>query len=65
MKVIKLIVSFFILCLAFVGVVGGIGTTLCSKGYIITFGIVALAIMAIPSAEFLVEYIKNYHEGVD
>lgn len=65
MKVIKLVVCFFILCLAFVGVVGAIGITLSSREYFITVCVAVLAIMAIPTAEYLVNIIKDYHEGVD
>ena len=48
------ILSFFLLVLAFVGVVGGIGYTVYYKAYSIALGIAAVGWMAWPKVKALV-----------
>lgn len=48
--------SFVMICLYILGVIGGLGWTLYSGGYVITVGVVAVAYMAWPK---LVEYFRN------
>ena len=48
--------SFIMICLYILGVIGGLGWTLYSGGYVIAAGVVAVAYMAWPK---LVEYYHN------
>ena len=48
--------SFVMICLYILGVIGGLGWTLYSGGYVIAVGVVAVAYMAWPK---LVEYFHN------
>lgn len=48
--------SFVMICLYILGVIGGLGWTLYSGGYVIAVGVVAVAYMAWPK---LVEYFRN------
>ena len=48
--------SFLMICLYILGVIGGLGWTLYSGGYVIAVGVVAVAYMAWPK---LVEYFRN------
>ena len=51
--------SFIMICLYILGVIGGLGWTLYSGGYVIAVGVVAVAYMAWPK---LVEY---FHDLTD
>lgn len=51
--------SFLMICLYILGVIGGLGWTLYSGGYVIAVGVVAVAYMAWPK---LVEY---FHDLTD
>ena len=51
--------SFVMICLYILGVIGGLGWTLYSGGYVIAVGVVAVAYMAWPK---LVEY---FHDLTD
>ena len=51
--------SFIMICLYVLGVIGGLGWTLYSGGYVIAVGVVAVAYMAWPK---LVEY---FHDLTD
>lgn len=53
------ILSFFLLVLAFVGVVGGIGYTVYYKAYPIAVGIAATGWMAWPKVKEIFEELKN------
>ena len=48
--------SFIMICLYVLGVIGGLGWTLYSGGYVIAVGVVAVAYMAWPK---LVEYFRD------
>ena len=48
--------SFVMICLYILGVIGGLGWTLYSGGYVIAVGVVAVAYMAWPK---LVEYFRD------
>ena len=48
--------SFVMICLYILGVIGGLGWTLYSGGYVIAVGVVAVAYMAWPK---LMEYFRN------
>lgn len=48
--------SFLMICLYILGVIGGLGWTLYSGGYVIAVGVVAVAYMAWPK---LVEYFRD------
>ena len=51
--------SFVMICLYILGVIGGLGWTLYSGGYVIAVGVVAVAYMAFPSAK---KYFKELTE---
>ena len=48
--------SFIMICLYVLGIIGGLGWTLYSGGYVIAVGVVAVAYMAWPK---LVEYFRD------
>lgn len=47
-KVMKKLLYFFVLALALLGIIGGIGYTIWQKAYVITIGIAALTFLAWP-----------------
>ena len=54
-KVLKKLLYFFVLALALLGIIGGIGYTIWQKAYVIVIGIAALAFLAWPKIR---EYFK-------
>jgi len=53
------ILSFFMLCLYVLGVIGGIGYTLYCGAYPIAAGVAALGYMAFGKAKECVDYLKS------
>ena len=59
LKTMNKILSFFLLVLAFMGIVGGIGHTVYYKAYPIALGIAATGWMAWPKVKEVFEKLKN------